>query len=147
MGNKTVLGWDSLPHHCRNFSNRICNYLIRGFTCAGSRQMAQNHTNLHRRTLNLSRVQLSPNNSFCNISCRLVSKQVCPARLGAGEAGTGPVTGPCLSVVISLSTGDTMKWTWKTSKAFPAYLWMVGWLNDIIFENLVNRPGVAGVVL
>ena len=33
MVNKTVLGWDSLSHHCRDFSNRTCNYLIRGFTC------------------------------------------------------------------------------------------------------------------
>ena len=34
MGNKTVLGWDSLSHHCRNLSNMTCNYLIRGFTFA-----------------------------------------------------------------------------------------------------------------
>ena len=36
--NKTVLGWNSLFHHCRNLSNRTCNYLIRGFTCGAAVQ-------------------------------------------------------------------------------------------------------------
>ena len=35
MVNKIVLRWDSLSQHCRKFSNRTCNYLIRGFSCAG----------------------------------------------------------------------------------------------------------------
>ena len=33
MVNKTILGWDSLSHHCINLSNTTFHFLIRGFNC------------------------------------------------------------------------------------------------------------------